>query len=89
MGKKLAIKTNQNPDTENDHFAQKIFNSRRCKCCEVLERGKNKKSKFKCIGCSIRYQTDIPLCIGCFGDFHEEILPKSGKIGIKKIKKAY
>lgn len=57
-------------EENRDHYAERLLNSRRCKYCEIIGLGRNKKSKFKCLACSKKFQADIPLCIDCFGDFH-------------------
>ena len=76
-------------NSEVDHFPGRLLNSQRCKYCEALGRRKNKKSKYKCLACSINFQTDIPICIKCWGDFHESVLPVCRNSSARDIKRVY
>lgn len=62
---------------------------KRCKHCEIIGVAKYGKPKVKCFGCSKKYQTDIPLCIACWGDFHEIVLPICGSAQPRDMKKIY
>ena len=83
MSRKTGRENPNNIDEERDHYPERILSSRRCKNCEILSRAKNKKSKYKCMACSIKFQVDVPLCISCFGEFHEEVLPLCGHSKLK------
>lgn len=76
-------------DANNGHFPGKTLNSHLCKNCEALGKPKKKKSKYKCLACSKNFQTDITLCIQCFGDFHEIVLPVCQNTAAKDIKRVY
>lgn len=76
-------------DPETDHFPGRMLNSQRCKHCDAIGKRKNKKSKYKCLACSVNFQTDIPLCIQCWGEFHEVVLPVCRNFPAKDIKRAY
>ena len=57
------------------HFPDKLTSW--CKKCRVcLKNGeKTKKTKYRCLKCSLKFNKDIPLCVSpCFKIFHENIL---------------
>lgn len=50
----------------------------------------NKKSKYKCISCTEKFNSDVPLCVvGCFAEFHELVLPVVGDCKLKGMKNVY
>lgn len=83
------VQTLSSVNEDKDHFPENLLNSKRCKYCEIVGRERNSKSKYKCDACSKKYQLDIPLCIRCWGDFHELVLPICANVPVKDMKRAY
>lgn len=68
----------------NCHFPGTMLENKLCKRCEIVRKKRLKKTKYKCIGCSVTYKHDIALCPDCFVDFHTRIDSFGPRMLLKK-----